>query len=92
MAIHNTEKQIQENKAKLPQNVVDQVTADITALNEALTTDDVDKIREALERLRNSGMEIGKAIYSQQSSEDHTAQPEQEEKKEEEPKKEEEKK
>jgi len=65
MAIHNTEKQIQDNKDKLPQNVIDQVTADITALNEAVTTDDVEKIREALERLRNSGMEIGKAIYSQ---------------------------
>jgi len=89
-AIHNTEKQIQDNKDKLPQNVIDQVTADITSLNEAITTDDLEKIREALERLRNSGMEIGKAIYSQSSSDDQSAQAEQEEKPQEEEKKEEE--
>ena len=99
MIIYNTEKQVQENKDKLPQNVVDQIQADITGLNEAMTTDDSEKIKEAIERLRTSGMEIGKAIYSQQSSEDHSAQPEpeqeqpkEEEKKEEEPKKDEEKK
>jgi len=64
-AIYNTEKQLSEHKDKIPQNVSDQVTADITALNEAMTTDDADKIREALEKLKDSGMEIGKAIYSQ---------------------------
>lgn len=95
MAIHNTEKQIADNKDKLPQNVIDQVNADITGLNEAMTTEDPEKIREALEKLRNSSMEIGKAIYSQQSSDDQSAQPEQpqeeEKKEEEEPKKEEDK-
>ena len=70
--------------------MIDQVTADITSLNEAITTDDLEKIREALERLRNSGMEIGKAIYSQSSSDDQSAQAEQEEKPQEEEKKEEE--
>lgn len=30
-----------------------------------MTTEDSDKIREALEKLKDSGMEIGKAIYSQ---------------------------
>jgi len=34
-------------------------------LNEAITTEDAEKIREALEILKNSSMEIGKAIYSQ---------------------------
>ena len=43
---------------------------DITSLNEAITTDDADKIREALDRLKNSSMEIGKAIYSQSSESD----------------------
>jgi hypothetical protein len=33
-----------------------------------MTTEDPDKIREALEKLKNSSMEIGKAIYSQQSA------------------------
>jgi len=64
-------------------------------LNEAITTDDADKIKEAIERLKTSSMEIGKAIYSQQNEEsaaDGEQQPEEpaanEEKKEEEPKEE----
>jgi len=34
-------------------------------VTESLTTEDPTKIREALERLKNSSMEIGKAIYAQ---------------------------
>lgn len=98
-AIYNTEKQLQEHSAKIPQNVKDQINGDITSLNEAITSEDTDKIRESLERLKNSSMEIGKAIYSQQneSSEGQQEEPAQEQtteepKQEEEPKKEEEKK
>jgi len=67
-AIYNTEKQLNEHKDKIPQNIHDQINGDITNLNEAVTTEDAEKIREALERLKNSSMEIGKAIYSQTSS------------------------
>ena len=98
-AIYNTEKQLQEHSAKIPQNVKDQINGDITSLNEAITSEDTDKIRESLERLKNSSMEIGKAIYSQQneSSEGQQEEPAQEQtteepKQEKEPKKEEEKK
>jgi len=82
-AVYNTEKQLQEHSAKIPQNVKDQINGDITSLNEAITTEDTDKIREALERLKNSSMEIGKAIYSQTGSDEASsdagdAQPEQE--------------
>merc|ERR1712127_230687 len=69
-AIFNTEKQLQEHSDKIPQNVKDQINGDITALNEAITMEDGDKIREALDRLKNSSMEIGKAIYSNQSTDD----------------------
>lgn len=62
---YNTDKQLQEHASRIPDSVKDQVRADITSLNEAITTDDANKIREALERLKNSSMEIGKAIYSQ---------------------------
>ena len=57
-------------------------------------TEDIEKIKESLERLKNSSMEIGKAIYSQTDSSDSTAseEPQQEEEKTEEEKKEEEKK
>jgi len=33
-------------------------------VNEAIVSEDSDKIEEALERLKNSSLEIGKAIYS----------------------------
>jgi molecular chaperone DnaK len=81
-AVFNTEKQLQEHADKIPQNVKDQITGDITSLNEAMTTEDGEQIREALERLKNSSMEIGKAIYSNTSS-DNTEEPAQEAQKEE---------
>lgn len=67
--VYQTEKQLQEHSARIPDNVKEQVRNDITSLNEAMSTDNKDSIKEALERLKNSSMEIGKAIYSQQSSE-----------------------
>jgi len=76
-AVFNTEKQLQEHADKIPQNVKDQVTGDITSLNEAMTTEDGEQIREALERLKNSSMEIGKSIYANTSS-DNTEEPAQE--------------
>jgi molecular chaperone DnaK len=75
--VYQTEKQLQEHAAKIPDNVKEQVQGDITALNEAITTDNRDNIREALERLKNSSMEIGKAIYSQTSSEGEAQQEQQ---------------
>lgn len=64
--IYNTDKQLQEHSAKIPQNIKDQIRGDITALNEAIVAEDADTISSALEKLKNSSMEIGKAIYSQQ--------------------------
>ena len=66
--VYNTEKQLSEHAAKLPDSVKDQVRGDISAVNEAVVAEDADKISEALERLKNSSMEIGKAIYSQGDS------------------------
>jgi len=88
--IYNTEKQLTEHSARIPQNVKDDVRKDISALNEAIVAEKSDDISEALERLKNSSMEIGKAIYSQQdegsgSGEQQEEQQESEEKKEEEP-------
>ena len=93
-SIYNVEQQLREHGDKIPQNVKDQINGDVSSLNEALTTEDPDKIKEALERLKNSQMEIGKAIYSQSSSdgaaEEQSTQseepPKEEEKKEEEQK------
>lgn len=68
--IYNTEKQLQEHSARIPDSVKDQVRGDISSLNEAIVSEDSEKISEALERLKNSSMEIGKAIYSQSSEGD----------------------
>lgn len=67
--IYNTEKQLTEHSARIPQNVKDQVRADISSVNEAIVSENADKINEALERLKNTSMEIGKAIYSQSNTE-----------------------
>jgi len=53
-------------------------------LNEAVTTEDADKIREALDRLKNSSMEIGKAMYSNDAGEGSSEQQPEEPKAEEE--------
>lgn len=68
--VYQTEKQLQEHSDKIPDNVKEQVNNDISALNEAITTEDRDNIKEALERLKNSSMEIGKSIYSQSNNEE----------------------
>jgi molecular chaperone DnaK len=85
-----------EHGPKLPDNVKDQVRGDISAVNEAIVSEDSDKISEALERLKNSSMEIGKAIYSQgdtsENQEESSEEPQKEEEKSEEDKTEEEKK
>ena len=90
--IYNTEKQLQEHNEKIPDNVKDQVRGDITSLRETMEGDDPESIRNALETLKNSSMEIGKAIYSQSSEggEEQTEEPQAEEAQPEEEKKEEE--
>ena len=81
--IYNTEKQLTEHAAKIPQNIKDQVRADISAVNEAIVAENATKINEALERLKNSSMEIGKAIHSQSNNEGSSEQKQEEQPKEE---------
>eukprot|EP00178_Gracilaria_changii_P011662 TRINITY_DN3297_c0_g3_i1.p2 TRINITY_DN3297_c0_g3~~TRINITY_DN3297_c0_g3_i1.p2 ORF type:complete len:191 (-),score=52.84 TRINITY_DN3297_c0_g3_i1:18-530(-) len=90
--VYNTEAQLKEHGDKIPDSVKDQIRNDITAVNEAMTTGEADKIKEASEKLRNSSMEIGKAIYSQSNNESSSNEQQQQEAQEaqtEEPKKEE---
>ena len=65
--IYNTEKQLKENDAKIPQDVKDKVRTDINALNEALSSNNHETTKNSLENLRNSSMEIGRAIYANAS-------------------------
>jgi len=50
------------------------VRNDISSLNEAIVSENEEQIREGVERLKNSSMEIGKAIYSQADSGEGEAQ------------------
>lgn len=81
--IYNTEKQLQEHSSKIPENIKDQVRGDISSLNEAVVAENADQINEALERLKNSSMEIGKAIYAQGEDSEQKSDENQEEKKDE---------
>jgi len=85
--IYNTEKQLTEHSARIPQNIKDQVRTDISAVNEAIVAENAEKISESLERLKNTSMEIGKSIYS--NNDDSSEQPQEEQPQEEEKKDEE---
>jgi molecular chaperone DnaK len=65
--IYNTEKQLKENDAKIPQDVKDRIRNDINALNEALSSNNHETTKNSLENLRNSSMEMGRAIYQNAS-------------------------
>jgi molecular chaperone DnaK len=66
--IYNTEKQLKENDTKIPQDVKDRIRADINSVNEAIASNNLDNLKNAMEKLRNSAMEMGRAIYAQHSS------------------------
>ena len=91
-SIYNVEQQLREHGDKIPQNVKDQIQGDMTSVTEAVTTEDIDKMKEALERLKNSQMEIGKSIYSQGNTESTSEEQPQSEEPPKEEEKEEEKK
>jgi molecular chaperone DnaK (HSP70) len=61
--IYNTEKQLKENDTKIPQEIKDRIRNDINALNEALANNNHETTKNSLESLRNSAMEMGRAIY-----------------------------
>merc|ERR1712166_727028 len=62
--VYNTEKQLTEHSARLPDSVKDQVRGDISSLNEAIVSEDADKISEALEKLKNSSMRLLPSVPS----------------------------
>merc|ERR1712136_201229 len=60
---HTTEKQIQEHKEAIPDEDKRQVEEAITELRDAITTDDLEKIKAANEKLQQHAMKIGEAVY-----------------------------
>ena len=63
--VYQTEKTLLEHKAKVPQEDQDVINADIAALKEALADENVaaDVLKEKVEKLKQSSMKIGEAMY-----------------------------
>ena len=61
---YQTEKLIKDNDDKLPEDVKNEVQADVDALKEALKGDDDDAVKQAYDKLQQSQTKLGEAIYS----------------------------
>lgn len=61
--IYNTEKQLRENDSKIGQDIKDRIRSDINTVNEAVSSGNNETLKDALEKLRNSAMEMGRSIY-----------------------------
>jgi len=61
---YSMEKQIADNRDKLPAEVVTEVEADIAAVKTALEGEDADAVKTAYEKLGASSQKIGQALYA----------------------------
>ena len=73
---HSVEKQLKEHGDKLSAEDKSKLEEDISALKEALKSDNSDAIKDKVKSLTESAMKLGEAVYKSQQSE----QPQQEEK------------
>ena len=61
---YSTEKLINDNEDKLPEDVKKEVQEDVDALKSALAGDDIEKVKQAQDKLMASSQKMGEAIYS----------------------------
>jgi molecular chaperone DnaK len=74
---YQSQKAVKDAGDKLPADVKADVEEKITALLDALKTDDVEKIKSAAEALRQSSTKIGEAMYkADQAAQSQPGQPE----------------
>merc|ERR1712224_1164113 len=68
--VYQTEKTLLEHKAKVPQEDQDTINADIAALKEALADENItaDDLKEKVEKVKQSSMKIGEAMYKNADS------------------------
>lgn len=67
--VYQTEKLIKENDEKLPEDVKNDVQADVDALKAALAGDDIEAVKSAMTKLTESQQKLGEAIYANASAE-----------------------
>ena len=65
---YSMEKQIADNRDKLPAEVVTEVEADIAAVKTALEGEDADAVKSAYEKLGASSQKIGEALYASEQA------------------------
>jgi molecular chaperone DnaK len=71
--VYQTEKLIKENDEKLPEDVKNDVQADVDALKAALAGDDIEAVKSAMTKLTESQQKLGEAIYANASAEGEAA-------------------
>ena len=64
----NSKKQLEEFRSRLPGDVVEEIEKNLSALEEwrdkDLELDDADKVKESIEKLKQSMMKIGSSLNS----------------------------
>jgi molecular chaperone DnaK len=68
--VYTTEKFLEENAEKIPDDVKTEVQADVDALKKALEGTDDAAVKTAFEKLQASQTKLGEAIYAQAGSPD----------------------
>jgi molecular chaperone DnaK len=63
--VYGTEKMLQDNADKIPQDLKDEVEAKVAALKNAISANNVAEMQTAMADLNNSVQKIGQAVYSQ---------------------------
>ena len=66
--LYNAEKTLSEHKESISQELVDEITNVIAETRQVMEGGDVDAMKEAKDKLDQSSMKIGQAIYSQSSN------------------------
>lgn len=73
--IYNIEKTMHEHKDKIPENIKNDLNSAITELKEFMAKDDIEGMRQGIEKVKTVSLEIGKSIYQGQPKAEE-AQPE----------------
>ena len=73
--VYSVEKVLTDNADKLPEDVKNEVQADVDAVKAALAGDDDEAVKTSVEKLQQSQSKLGEAIYQQTQSEQAAGQP-----------------
>ncbi|MDO5648874.1 molecular chaperone DnaK [Paracoccus sp. (in: a-proteobacteria)] len=71
--IHSTKKSLDEHGDKVDSSTVEAIELSVSALEDALKTDDAGKIRSGIQNVMDASMRLGEAIYKAQQGDDADA-------------------